>query len=70
MPFYENVFGWQTRVQSDTPEFRDSVWTADGEDFAGIAAAADGDLAAGEPGRWEVFFRVADVDVVSRGSPG
>ncbi len=25
-------------------------------------AATDGDLAAGEPGRWEVFFRVADVD--------
>jgi predicted enzyme related to lactoylglutathione lyase len=58
--FYQDVFGWQTRVQSDTPEFRDTVQTADGEDFAGIVAAADGDLAAGEAGRWEVFFRVAD----------
>jgi predicted enzyme related to lactoylglutathione lyase len=60
--FYEQVFGWQTRVQSDTPEFRDTVQTAGGEDFAGIVAAPDGDLAAGEAGRWEVFFRVADID--------
>jgi len=65
--FYEDVFGWQTRVQSDTPEFRDTVLTADGEDFAGIAAAGDGDLAAGDPGRWEVFFRVPDVDSALRG---
>ena len=60
--FYQDVFGWQTRVQSDTPEFRDTVQTAGGEDFAGIGAALDGDLAAGEAGRWEVFFRVADTD--------
>jgi len=65
--FYEDVFGWRTRVQSDTPEFRDTVLTAGGEDFAGIAAATDGDLAAGEPGRWEVFLRVADVDSALRG---
>jgi uncharacterized protein len=67
VPFYENVFGWQTRVQSDTPEFRDTVLTAGGEDFAGITAATDGDLADGEPGRWEVFFRVADVDSALEG---
>jgi len=60
--FYEDVFGWQTRVQSDEPEFRSTVQTAGGEDFAGIAAASEGDLAAGEAGRWEVFFRVADTD--------
>jgi uncharacterized protein len=60
--FYEDVFGWQTRVQGDEPEFRSTVQTAGGEDFAGIAAAPDGDLAAGEAGRWEVFFRVADTD--------
>jgi predicted enzyme related to lactoylglutathione lyase len=60
--FYENVFGWQTRVQSDEPESRSTVQTAGGEDFAGIVAAPDGDLAAGEAGRWEVFFRVADTD--------
>jgi predicted enzyme related to lactoylglutathione lyase len=41
--------------------------TAGGEDFAGITAAADGDLASGEPGRWEVFFRVADVDSALEG---
>jgi predicted enzyme related to lactoylglutathione lyase len=60
--FYEDVFGWQTRVQSDTAEFRDTVQTAGGEDFAGIVAASDGDLAVGEAGRWQVFFRVADTD--------
>jgi predicted enzyme related to lactoylglutathione lyase len=65
--FYEDVFGWQTRVQSDTPEFRGTVLTAGGEDFAGIAAATDGDLAAGEPGRWQVYFRVDDVDSALRG---
>jgi predicted enzyme related to lactoylglutathione lyase len=60
--FYQDVFGWQTRVRSDTPEFRDTVQTTGGEDFAGIVAARDGDLTAGEAGRWEVFFRVADTD--------
>ena len=65
--FYEDVFGWQTRVQSDTPEFRDTVLTAGGEDFAGISAASDGDLRAGESGRWQVYFRVADVDSALRG---
>ena len=65
--FYEDVFGWQTRVQSDTPEFSATVLTAAGDDFAGITAATDGDLAAGEPGRWEIFFRVADVDAALEG---
>jgi uncharacterized protein len=59
--FYEDVFGWQTREQS-REGFRSAVQTAGGEDFAGIVAAPDGELAAGEPGRWEVFFRVADTD--------
>ena len=65
--FYENVFGWQTRVQSDTPEFRDTVLTAGGEDFAGISAATGDELAAGQSGRWQVYFRVADVDSALRG---
>lgn len=65
--FCEDVFGWQTRVASDTPEHRDTVLTAGGEDFAGISAASDGDLADGEPGRWQVYFRVADVDSALRG---
>jgi predicted enzyme related to lactoylglutathione lyase len=60
--FYENVFGWQTRVQSDTPGSRAAVQTAGGEDFAGLMEASAGDLAAGLPGRWEVFFHVADTD--------
>jgi predicted enzyme related to lactoylglutathione lyase len=65
--FYEDVFGWQTRVASDTPQYPGTVLTADGEDFAGIAAASDGELAVGEPGRWDVFFRVADVDSALEG---
>jgi uncharacterized protein len=67
VPFYQDVFGWQTRVQSDTDEFRATVLTSGGDDFAGIAAASDGDLAPGEPGRWDVFFSVADVDSALRG---
>jgi uncharacterized protein len=65
--FYENVFGWQTRVASDTPQYRSTVLTADGEDFAGIAAATDGELAAGELGRWDVFVKVANVDSALEG---
>jgi predicted enzyme related to lactoylglutathione lyase len=60
--FYQDAFGWQTRVQSDTPEYHSTAQTAGGEDFAAIVATADADLAAGEAGRWEVFFRVADTD--------
>jgi uncharacterized protein len=60
--FYGDVFGWQTRVLRNAPGSRVTVQTAGGEDFAGIEAASDGDLAAGEAGRWEVFFRVADAD--------
>ena len=65
--FYETVFGWQTRVASDTPQYRSTVLTAGGEDFAGIAAASDGELAAGEQGRWDVFVKVADVDSAVKG---
>jgi uncharacterized protein len=65
--FYENVFGWQTRVASDTPQYRSTVLTAGGEDFAGIAAASDGELAPGEAGRWDVFVKVADVDAALEG---
>jgi uncharacterized protein len=65
--FYEDVFGWQTRVASDTPQYRSTVLAAGGEDFAGIAAASDGDLAAGEPGRWDVFVKVASVDSALEG---
>ena len=45
----------------------------DSEEMAGYRplvsamAAGDGDLAAGDPGRWEVFFRVPDVDSALRG---
>jgi predicted enzyme related to lactoylglutathione lyase len=60
--FYERVFDWQTQVRSDTSDFRGTVQTAAGENFAGIVAASDGDLAPGEAGRWEVVFRVADTD--------
>jgi uncharacterized protein len=65
--FYEDVFGWQTRVASDTPQYRSTVLTAGGEDFAGILAASEGELAAGEQGRWDVFVRVADVDSALEG---
>jgi predicted enzyme related to lactoylglutathione lyase len=60
--FYENAFGWQTRVASDTPQYRSTVLTAGGEDFAGIADASSGDLAGRQADRWEVYLRVADLD--------
>ena len=66
MPFYENVFGWQTRVQSDTPEFRNTVLTAGGRTSPGSGRHR------GRPGgrgirRWQVYFRVANVDSALRG---
>jgi predicted enzyme related to lactoylglutathione lyase len=59
--FYREVFGWDTHVVSDTPEFR---YTAlrDGEEWlAGIMDAA-AFLPGGVPAHWLVYFAVDDTD--------
>ncbi len=59
--FYEQVFGWDTHVMSDTPEFR---YTTLGEGDAARAGIMDssGFLPEGVPPHWSVIFRVDDVD--------
>lgn len=58
--FYRDVFGWDTHVMSDTPEFR---YTTLGEGDAALAGIMDATfLPEGVPAHWSVFLRVADAD--------
>ncbi|ACZ23630.1 lactoylglutathione lyase family protein [Sanguibacter keddieii DSM 10542] len=67
--FYRTVLGWETRVESDTEDYRYTVHVADGVDRSGIedgsrggaAAAAAGDGATA-PASWVVYFWADDVD--------
>lgn len=59
--FYREVFRWNTRAVSDTPEFRYTT-AMDGEDqLAGIMDAS-GYLPEGAPILWSVYFGVDDTD--------
>jgi predicted enzyme related to lactoylglutathione lyase len=58
--FYEDAFGWDTHVVSDTPEFR---YTTLGVDQNARAGIMDGSAFLGdEPSRWNVYFQVEDTD--------
>ena len=59
--FYRDVFGWETQVAGDTPEFRYTLLVRGDEQLAGIMDAS-GFLAAGKPARWSVYFGAADTD--------
>jgi hypothetical protein len=59
--FYRDVFGWDTRVASDTPEFRYTTLVEGEEMLAGIMDAA-GMLPDGIPAHWSVYFGVEDTD--------
>lgn len=59
--FYGDVFGWDPRVVSDTPEFRLTVLTEGEETIAGIMDAS-AFLPADEPNQWKIYIRVADTD--------
>lgn len=59
--FYETVFGWTTKVQGDTDEFRYATAEFDGVSLAGIIDATSfhpEDV----PASWYVYFGVEDVD--------
>jgi uncharacterized protein len=62
LDFYRDVFGWQTRVESDIPEFRYTTLDFDDEQYAGVMDAS-GFLPDGMPAAWSVYFGVADADV-------
>jgi predicted enzyme related to lactoylglutathione lyase len=58
--FYEDAFGWETHVVSDTPDFRYTTLGADQHARAGIM---DGTAFLGdEPSRWNVYLQVEDTD--------
>ena len=59
--FYQDVFGWDTDVMSDTPDFRYTTLGAGDAAKAGIMDAA-GYLPAEVPSNWQVYFAVADAD--------
>jgi predicted enzyme related to lactoylglutathione lyase len=59
--FYRDVFGWDTHVVSDSPEFRyTTLGEGDGQE-AGIMDAS-GFLPEGVPAHWSVYFAVEDTD--------
>ncbi|MCU1351592.1 MAG: Glyoxalase/bleomycin resistance protein/dioxygenase [Acidimicrobiales bacterium] len=59
--FYQDVFGWDTSVVSDTPEFRyTTLGEGDGQ-LAGIMDAS-GFLPEGVPAQWSIYFAVEDTD--------
>jgi uncharacterized protein len=59
--FYRDVFGWETEVASDTPEFRYTTMKGDEGWLAGIADASQF-LPEGIPSHWSVYFGVEDAD--------
>jgi predicted enzyme related to lactoylglutathione lyase len=59
--FYREVFGWDTDVMSDTPEFRYTTLGAGADAKAGIMDAS-GYLPAEVPSSWQVYFAVGDAD--------
>jgi uncharacterized protein len=59
--FYQEVFGWETEVMSDTPEFRYTTLGSGDSAKAGIMDAA-AILPAEVPSYWQVYFNVEDAD--------
>jgi predicted enzyme related to lactoylglutathione lyase len=59
--FYRDVFGWDAKTMSDTPEFR---YTTLGEGEGALAGLMDstGFLPEGVPAHWAVYLRVEDTD--------
>jgi len=59
--FYRDVFGWDTHVAGDSPEFR---YTTLGEGDAVMAGIMDAGafLPDGIPAHWSVYFGVDDTD--------
>lgn len=59
--FYKDVFHWDPKVMSDTPEFR---YTTLGEGDSALAGIMDstGFLPEGVPPHWKVYFQVEDTD--------
>lgn len=59
--FYRDVFGWDTHVAGDTPEFR---YTTLGEGEGRLAGIMDASafLSEDQPAKWFVYFEVENAD--------
>lgn len=59
--FYQDVFGWDAHVMSDTPDFR---YTTLGEGNSALAGIMDATafLPEGMPANWQIYFGVEDAD--------
>jgi len=61
LDFYRAVFGWSTRTESDSDDFRYTTLTGGSEQRAGILDATTGQDD-DEPAAWSLYFDVSDVD--------
>jgi predicted enzyme related to lactoylglutathione lyase len=59
--FYRDVFGWDTYVQGDSPEFRYTTLGQDESAQAGIMDASSF-LPDGVPAHWSIYFQVESTD--------
>jgi uncharacterized protein len=59
--FYRDVFGLETEVAGDTPDFRYTILRKGDEQVAGIMDAT-AFLPEGQPARWSVYFGSDDTD--------
>jgi uncharacterized protein len=59
--FYEAVYGWTTRVEGDTDEFRYTTMVVGEEQHAGVMDASAW-LPDGVPAHWSIYFKVDDTD--------
>lgn len=63
VPFYRDVFGWDTHTMSDVPEFR---YTTLGQDENAQAGIMDGTTFLGDqPSRWQFYIQVEDTDATA-----
>ena len=60
--FYQDVFGWDTHVVSDTDDFRYTGLSGSEQQLAGVMDAS-GFLPEGVPSHWSVYFGADDTDV-------
>ena len=61
IPFYQDVFGWETNTEGDGPDFRYTTEVVGETQYAGIMDAS-GFLPEGVPSNWSVYFHVDDAD--------
>ena len=64
IPFYRDVFGWDTHTMSETPEFRYTTLGEGDDSLAGVMDATSS-LPDGAQSYWAVYIAVADADATA-----